>query len=165
MSSSLVLEPDRRPATTLLRRLLLALFFLGAAGTGAELVLLGHYEEIWQLVPLVLIALSLIVGAFWCVVGEARILRLFQLMMAACVVAGVVGVILHYRSNIEFELEISPSKGGTDLIWSALTGAMPALAPGAMLHLGLLGLVYAFRHPVLSHSGPRESSREHDDEQ
>ena len=38
-----------------LRRFLLALLVLGLCGVGAELVALSHYEDSWQLAPLVLI--------------------------------------------------------------------------------------------------------------
>ena len=35
-----------------IRSLLLVIFLLGVLGAGSELVLLGHYEEPWQIVPL-----------------------------------------------------------------------------------------------------------------
>jgi hypothetical protein len=35
------------------------------------------------------------------------------------------------------------------LLWKVMSGAAPALAPGAMVQLGLLGLIYTFRHPAL----------------
>ena len=47
-----------------LRRLLLVLLFLGLVVTGSDLMLLEHYEDRLQLVPLVLIAAGLVaVGA------------------------------------------------------------------------------------------------------
>jgi hypothetical protein len=45
---------------------------------------------------------------------------------------------------------------GMDLLSKAMTGAAPALAPGAMIQLGLLGLVYTFRHPALGHESKEE---------
>ena len=44
-----------------IRRLLLALLSLGLAGTSVELLLLGHYEDVSQFVPLVLIGAAIIV--------------------------------------------------------------------------------------------------------
>jgi hypothetical protein len=44
---------------------------------------------------------------------------------------------------------MNPSAAGTDLIWESLTGAMPALAPGTMFQLGLVGLLYTYGHPGL----------------
>ena len=59
---------------------------------------------------------------------------------------------LHYRGNAEFELEMMPALGGLDLFWKSMQGATPALAPGAMVQIGLVGLAYCFRHPLLSGS-------------
>jgi len=47
-----------------------------------------------------------------------------------------------------------PSMAGLELLVESLTGAMPALAPGTMAQLGLLGLLVCFRHPALSAPGP-----------
>ena len=47
-----------------MRRLLLALLFLGLVGTGAELLLLQHTESLWELIPLVLIGLTLVILAW-----------------------------------------------------------------------------------------------------
>jgi hypothetical protein len=132
-----------------LRRLLLALVLVGAAGLVVELVLLEHYDSIWQWTPLALLGLVLVVGGVLAWRPGRRALRAFQGVMALCVIAGVVGVYLHYRGNVEFELEREPTLGGLALLWEAVRGATPALAPGALAQLGLTGLAYAFRHPLL----------------
>ena len=137
----------------LIQTLLLPVFLFGAVGTLAELLLLGHYEEIWQLIPIFLLTVSLTVAALWFVAGKpGAILRVFQLSMLAFLVAGGMGIYLHYNSNVEFELELNPSAAGRELIWSSLTGAMPALAPGTMFQLGLIGLMYTYRHPAFGRS-------------
>lgn len=128
--------------------MLLGVYLLGTVGTGAELLLLGHYEEIWQLIPLGLITVSLTVLAMRLIAEGAGILRAFQALMILSLVAGSLGIYLHYQSNVEFELEMNPASGGGQLVWDSLTGAMPALAPGTMLQLGLIGLLYTWRHPV-----------------
>lgn len=148
-----------------LRKMLLAVFLLGALGTGVELVLLEHYAEIAQLVPLAMILAALVVLAMWFVSGAPAVLRVFQVSMFLFLLAGVVGIYLHYNSNVEFELEMDPSATGWPLIWASLTGAMPALAPGTMVQLGLVGLLYAYRHPALAgsridHSGSSQPSEE-----
>jgi hypothetical protein len=74
-------------------------------------------------------------------------------MMVACVIAGCVGLVLHYKGNVEFELEMYPSMAGGELVWKALTGATPALAPGTMVQLGLVGLAFTYRHPALRPGG------------
>ena len=61
------------------------------------------------------------------------------------------GIVLHYRGNLEFQLEIDATQSSWDLFRKVIHAkAPPALAPGAMTQLGLLGLVYTFRHPALS---------------
>lgn len=138
-----------------IRRLLLAVMLLGMGGLIAELVLLEHTESAWQWVPLVLLGAGLVLGAALGMAPGRAVLRAFQALMAAYVVAGAVGFWLHYSGNVEFERESDPSLGGMALVWSALEGATPALAPGALAQLGLLGLVLAYRHPAL---GRRASS-------
>ena len=65
---------------------------------------------------------------------------------AAADVSGATGTVLHYRANMEFKLEMDPSMSGLALFWSVVQAkAPPALAPGNMALLGLLGLACAFR--------------------
>jgi hypothetical protein len=142
---------------TALRRLLLALVVIGAAGLVVELILMKHYDSAWQWTPLVLLGFVLIASALiWRRPGSAT-LRLFVAVMLLCVVSGVVGVYLHYQGNVEFALEREPLRG-IALFWKALRGATPALAPGAMAQLGLLGLVYSYRHPASRRDLPGRSS-------
>ena len=60
------------------------------------------------------------------------------------------GIFLHYRANVEWELETTPTMHGMELFREAITGSLPLLAPGAMLQLGLLGLLWSHRHPALA---------------
>ena len=145
--------------------MLLAIFLVGALGTAVELVLLGHYEEVWQLIPLGLLTVSLTVLVAWFIAGGRGLFRIFRFSMLFCLAAGALGIYLHYQSNVEFELEMKPSAGGLRLVWDSLTGAMPALAPGTMFQLGLVGLLYTYRHPVLRPQlEDTESSLENNDE-
>jgi hypothetical protein len=140
------------PASAILRKYLLAILGLGIIGVEAELLLMGHYDGYQQLIPVVLLGVGAAVMAWWLADGKARSLKTLRAVMVLYLVAGVVGVILHYDGNAAFEVELSPEIGGVDLIVESLTGATPALAPGTMIQLGLLGLLYTFRHPVLSGS-------------
>lgn len=133
----------------LLRRLLLGVILLGTAGLGAELLLVEHFEDVWQWVPLVLLALGLFLTAAVALRPSRATLRPFQAVMALHVVSGAVGVWLHVRGNMEFEREMDATARGLHLLWTGLHGGVPALAPGAMAQLGLLGLAVAFRHPAL----------------
>lgn len=137
-------DPHRR-----LRAILVAVLILGIVGSAVELVLLEHMEDVWQLVPLCALGAGL-VSAMAAAVRPGRLtLRVHQIVMAAFIVSGAMGVYLHYRGNVEFELEMSPSMRGLELFWKSLKGATPALAPGVMAQLGLLGLAYTYRHPGL----------------
>lgn len=131
-----------------LRRFLLALLVLGLSGVGVELVALAHYEDSWQLVPLVLIALAFAVIAWHLFDGSHATVRVLRLVMFLFIVAGITGIVLHYRGNLEFQLEIDPSQSHWTLFKKVVRAhSPPALAPGAMAQLGLLGLAYTYRHP------------------
>lgn len=132
-----------------LRRLLVAVVLFGIVGLAAELVLLEHVESVWQWVPLVALAVGFISGAALLARPAAGTVRAFQGLMAVFVAAGVLGLYLHLRGNVEFEREMNPGLRGLALVWEALRGATPALAPGTLAHFGLLGLACTYRHPAL----------------
>lgn len=141
-----------------LRRLLLAVVMIGILGLGAELFLLEHFESVQQWIPVGVLAFSLLAGAVLGFRPSRGAVRLFQAAMALAVAAGLLGLYLHYRGNTQFELESDASLRGLALVWAALRGATPALAPGAMVQLGLLGLILAYRHPALgTHAHSRET--------
>jgi hypothetical protein len=128
-----------------LRRILTAIFLFGSVGTAAELLLLEHVEGAWQKAPLVLIGLACTLLAVLAFRPSAAVMRVFQLTMIAFVMSGVVGVVLHYQGNVEFERELAPDAAGFPLFKEALKGATPALAPGTMMLLGALGLTCTSR--------------------
>lgn len=132
-----------------LRRALLALVLLGACGLGAELFLLEHTESVWQWLPLGALAAALAAGGAAALRPGRATVRFFQAAMVLCVAVGVLGLYLHFDGNAAFERESDPVLGGWALLWRSLHGATPALAPGALVQLGLLGLVWAHRHPAL----------------
>ena len=133
-----------------LRRGLLLIFVIGTVGLGTELLLLGHFEEWRQQVPLALLAFGLVLLAARILYRGRVILRLFRLTMIAFVLGGMVGLWFHLSANMEFELEMYPTLTGLELLSKALGGAMPALAPGALVQLGLVGFLYTYQHPALS---------------
>lgn len=131
------------------RRLILALLAFGLVGTAVELVLMEHYEGFWQAAPLGVIAAGLAV-VMWQWVRPTRTgLRVLRLVMVTFVLSGGLGVLLHFRGNLEFQLENDPNQTRSALFWKVMRAhAPPALAPGLMAQLGLLGLIYAYKHPV-----------------
>ena len=128
----------------------MALLLFSMAGIGLELALLEHFESRTQWIPLVLLAVgipSTLATAFW----PGRVtLRVFAIVMVLFLASGLLGLYLHYRGNVEFELEMSPELEGFSLFLKALMGATPALSPGIMVQLGLLGLLYTYQHPERS---------------
>ena len=142
------LDPSADPSSAI-RRFLLAIIVLGLLGTGAELILLAHYEDSAQLVPLFFIALTLVVIIAHVTVGGAGSLLLLRVMMGFLIAAGALGVVLHYQGSLEFQLEMDPTQSGWTLFSKVLHAkAPPTLAPGVMAQLGLLGFVYTYRHPA-----------------
>lgn len=130
------------------RRFALWVLLLAIAGTGVELVLLGHTEDRMQWVPLVLLTAGLLTGIALVVHASRAVLATFGTLMGLYVVAAPVGIYLHLESNVEFELEMRPSMEGVELALESLQGAMPALAPGTMAYLGLIGLLVWYGHPL-----------------
>jgi hypothetical protein len=135
-----------------LRRVLLALVLFGTGGLLLELVLLEHYDSVWKCVPLVLLGIVLLDGMLLWLKPTVGSVRVFQALMMLCLASGAAGLYLHYRGNVEFEIERDPSLHGLALFWSALRGATPSLAPAAIAQLGLLGLIVTYRHPSLRRS-------------
>ena len=147
--------PLPRPPTSwhdplgVFRAVLLAIFLLGVAGIAIELVLLEHFDDFWQWTPFLLFGLSLLVLVWYWAAPRGGAVRTFRAMMVLFIASGAFGVFLHYDGNAEFEREMSPEVTGWPLFWEAIRGATPALAPGAMVQLGLIGLAFTIRHPSL----------------
>ena len=146
------MPPERVEPATLraIRRVILLIITIGTLGMSVELILIGHDEDSNQLIPLVVAGAALLLIA-WCAIRPGPFaLRAMQLVMLAFIGAGVMGVTLHFKANSEFQREMDPQIGGMDLIWKVVQAtAPPALAPGVMVQLGLLGLVYTYKHPAL----------------
>ncbi len=138
-----------------LRIFLSAILVFGLIGSGTELLLLRHHEDINQAIPLGLVAAALLALAWHALAASRASVRTLQGVMLLFVLAGFVGVGLHFQSTLEFQREIDPSLSGVQLVMKALRAkAPPALAPGVMIQLGLIGLAFAYRHPALDASRP-----------
>lgn len=130
------------------RSWLLGVLTLALIGMGTELAFIGHVEEWTQVIPVALIGMGLIAAlALWVKPGAPAV-QLFRVVSGLFIVAGALGIYLHYRGNAEFELEMRPTMAGLELLWNSLTGATPALAPGSMIPIGLIGLITTYRHPA-----------------
>lgn len=152
MKTSSMERGEAESTLSAMRRALFWMLALGLVGVGLELVLLGHYDGAWQWAPLVLIAVGVAV-VVWHLASRRRAgLRPLRWLMWVFALSGIVGTWLHYRGNVEFELEMYPDLSGFALFREAMTGATPSLAPGTMILLAAIGLLYSFRHPNANHS-------------
>ena len=130
--------------TSAIRRYLLLTLAVGMAGMTTELLLIGHVESVQQLIPVVLLGLGAAVLAWHAAAPRAITVRTLQVTMVLFLLSGLVGVSLHYRGNLEFELEMYPTLAGLELIGKTLTGATPVFAPGTMALLGGIGLLASY---------------------
>lgn len=134
------------------RRILMAILLVGIAGISLELTLLAHVEDVYQWIPLILAGAATVSAALIALRPSTRMIRLFQAVMLLFLLSGGVGMALHFQANMEFQLEMDPALAGMALFRKAIVAKTPpALAPGAMIQLGLIGLAYTFRHPALGH--------------
>lgn len=137
--------------TDRVRRVLAVLLAIAMTGTLTELLLFGHDEDAAQIIPL---ALLVVAGASlgWMMLRpQYQSVRLFQLAMLMLIAGGLVGIALHFRANMEFQLELDASLDRWSLMKKVLRAkAPPALAPGSMAQFGLLGLVLSYKHPSLA---------------
>ena len=128
-----------------LRRWILGVLVLGLLGTITELVLLEHYDQPLQFVPLVLIVLAFAVLGWHLVRDDRASRQSLIVVMALFVLAGFAGVIAPFVGSAEFQLELNPDMSPWELIEKVLRAkAPPVLAPGMMLQFGLLGFAYIF---------------------
>ena len=119
-------------------------------GTTVDLLLLEHYEAGWQLTPFIMIALGLVVVVWVAVTGSALAVSALRIVMVLFIATGMLGIMLHYQGNWEFQHELDPTAGGWEVFVKVMRAkAPPALAPAGMIQIGLLGLLYTYRHPVL----------------
>jgi hypothetical protein len=143
--------PVDPPPLSTLRAILVLILLFGVFGAGVELLLLGHTEDWRQWIPLVLQGAAVAILGWHFADRGPRSTRAIQLIMMAFIVAGLAGVYYHLQGSAEFKLESNPSLAGWTLFWEAMRGkSPPSLAPGVMVHLGLLGLAYTYRHPALT---------------
>ncbi len=138
-----------------LRPLLLMVVTISMLATLAELLLLEHTESRTQWIPLGLLILGLLSAVLVTVWPRRSVFGIFRTCMALFVMGGLLGFYLHYRGNALFELEMNPALKGAELVHKTMMGATPTLSPGVLCQLGLLGLLYTFRHPRLQAAGAR----------
>ena len=133
-----------------MRVLLLLVVTGGLAAVCADLLLLGHYKDSNQLVPLTVSGAALLSIAWTALRPSVVALRALQFVMLCCMGTGIIGITLHGKGGVEHQREVDPALAGRDLFWKVVAAPdPPVLSPGIMVQLGLLGLLYTYRHPEL----------------
>ena len=133
-----------------LRTFLLLLVGGGTLAVCADLLLLGHFKDSNQLIPLVVCGAALVCLIWVAASPRPAALRSFQFMMLCFVGTGIIGITLHSKGGIVTQREVDPTLAGKALFWKVVAAPdPPVLSPGIMVQLGLLGLVYTYRHPAL----------------
>ena len=99
-----------------LRLWVLGVLVLGLIGTVTELILLEHYEQALQFVPLVLIALGVVVLAWHAMRHDTASLRALQIVMGLFVLAGFAGMAAHFNGSAEYQLELNPDMDKWELL-------------------------------------------------
>ena len=108
------------------RTVFFLVFIVGLVGTGLDLLLLTHYESLSQFIPLILIAAGILV-AVWNFAFDSTVSS------------------LALRTAMQFQKEIDPSINGMALFSKVIRAkAPPAMAPAAMIWLGLFGIACTY---------------------
>lgn len=121
---------------------LAAAFIFMLMGTAMELYLLDHYEDLQQLIPLVCIGVSILLMAAVSFRRTSLLTRGFMATLILTALSGVYGTFLHLQANYEFEQEMKPGATTWEWLLDSFSGALPALAPGSMIALALIGYSY-----------------------
>lgn len=108
---------------------MLGLVVLGTTGIAVELVVLEHYTDWNQLIPVVVSGSGLLAAAGMALAPGLLTLRVWQFTMLLFVGTGITGITMH-----------------ADVVSETVNP--PLLAPGLFVQLGLLGLLFTFRHPA-----------------
>ena len=136
--------------TRTLRLLVLLLVGGGTAAVCVDLLLLGHFKDSNQVIPLVVAGAGLVCITWTAASPRLASLRALQFLMLCFVGTGIIGITLHSKGGITAEREGDPSLHGKALFWKVVAAPdPPVLSPGIMVQLGLLGLAYTYRHPGL----------------
>jgi hypothetical protein len=142
-----------------LRRCLLALVGLSAAGTAAELAMLRHWNGWLQLVPWFALAVVGIAAGLLAGRPTRRVVQTVRVLALAVVVCAAAGVYVHVEENYQAGLLDQRYTTTWDSMpvaarwWAAISktvGPAPPVAPGVLAQAAL-GLLFAtVRHPALA---------------
>lgn len=139
----------KRPLEEQYRTFLLYVTALVLVVAMLELWFSEHTEGLVQLLPFGLAIAGLI--ATVAVVVQANLRTVWALRVASVVLAAgaLYGMYEHVTHNLAFEREIRPAASLSEVVWEALFGASPLLAPAVLGLAALLAAAATYRHPTL----------------
>ncbi len=153
---------------SLLHRCLIALSALAAGGTAFELVLLRHWDNGLELIPLVsLAALGAAIAILVTGRGRRGAVRTARVIAAVVATSGAIGVLIHVRSTYEaapldFRYSDSWPTTAEPVRWllaaTDTVAPSPTLAPAALTFAALALLAATLRHPALA-GGRRDEAQ------
>ncbi len=117
------------------------ILIISTLGLLMELTLIGHYEEFWQYAPMVVLGVYLFAILATGNKKGVSYVGVLKSIFLLTMITGFIGMVLHLKNNLEFELEMYPSIDGWELIKKSLSGALPVLAPGSLIPVGLIGFL------------------------
>lgn len=124
-------------------KLLAVTFLFMISGSLIELYLIDHFEDTEQLIPIISIAFSLLSMVLIVFRNTPLAMFIFRVSLILLVISGMVGIFLHLQINYEFEKEMRPDAETGYLLKESMSGALPALAPGSLFVLALIGYIYS----------------------
>ncbi|HEU5318916.1 MAG TPA: hypothetical protein VFX49_22580 [Chloroflexota bacterium] len=142
----------------LLRRSLLVVAALAAAGTAIELAMLRHWKSGMQLVPWVVLAVLLTAIGLVAMRPSRGSVRVARGVAVAAVLASLVGMYEHVEANYESgPLDYRYTESWASMPegarwWAALSktvGPAPPIAPGVLSQASLALLLATLRHESL----------------
>jgi hypothetical protein len=143
------MKPVDSPTLTVVRSLVLLAIAVALIVTEAELLFVGHIgSNNGQIIAVVLIGVGLIAVTSHALLRNSASIVLFRLAMYLFLVFGLDGLMTHYHAAENAVLKSQPGLAGFALLRATLGGKIPLLAPGMLIQIGLLGLVYTFQHPL-----------------
>ena len=120
----------------------------GLVGMASELLLTEHYEDRDQAIPLAALAFSALSLGWFVRTRSLWARRISSASWFALALAGLAGIVLHYRSNYEFQEELHPDLGLLGLFLASLRATSPpSLAPGSLTLLAALGFLSLLATP------------------
>lgn len=132
------------------RVFLLSLAAFMCIGTVVELALANHLQEPIQVVPFVLCTLAFLTILAVLYKPQISTIWAMRVVMGALIVGSLVGMYEHLQSNWEVVVETKPNLATAQMLWTAVRGAAPLLAPGILVLVALLAVAATYYHPALA---------------